>query len=409
MRFDGYYILSDLLEIPNMMQRSFKMLQFQMQRAVYRLDKTEAPTTDAGEGAILTVYGVAAIIYRIFLFITITLFVMGKMFAIGLILAVWTAAVWFIMPVGKFINWLSTGPKLAEHRGRTIAITLGLFAAGCVLIGLIPAPDVRRGVGVVEAERRSGVFAGAEGFLERVLVEPGDRVEAGQIIAVIENSELLQRLRLGVATLDEYESLERQTTAEEPSAVDIARDRVAAQRQAVAFVRSRVDRLTVRAPHAGVFVGDLSSLLGSAVMEGDPLGEVIDLDDIRVAAALDQLDSAWLFDSSEPFGVRLKPVSHPSLEVRGGETSAIDAGQQVLPHAGLGFAGGGTIATDPQRGQGRLAETPQFIVYIEPEPASVWTPTPGERVHLRFDLTPKPLLVQWVDRLHKMAQGRVRL
>lgn len=410
MRFDGYYILSDLLEIPNMMQRSFRMLQYQFQTAVYRLDRAEAPTSDPAEGLILTLYGLAAVAYRIFLFITITLFVMGKMFAIGLVLAVWTAAVWFIMPVGKFVHWLSTGPKLAEHRARTIGITVALVAVGCVLIGLVPAPDVRRGVGVVESERRSGVFAGVDGFLETIAARPGDRVHAGQTIAVIRNDELLQRLTLARATLAEFESLERQTTAEEPSAVDIARDRVAAQRQVVEFLNRRVEQLVVTAPHDGVLVGpDLADRIGASVAEGDGLGEVIEVASLRVAAALSQLESAWLFDASESFGVRLKPISRPTLELAGIETRAVDAGQQVLPHAGLGFEGGGTIATDTRQGQGRLTDTPMFIVRVTPEPTERWTPTPGERVHLRFDLKPKPLLVQWVDRLHKLAQGRVKL
>ncbi|MEM8757392.1 MAG: PqqD family peptide modification chaperone [Planctomycetota bacterium] len=410
MRFDGYYILSDLLEIPNMMQRSFKMLQFQMQRFVYRLETAEAPTTDPTEGLTLTIYGLAAIVYRVFLFITITLFVMGKMFAIGLVLAVWTAAVWFIMPVGKFVKWLSGSPKLAHDRARTIAVSLGMIALAAALIGLVPAPDVRRGVGVVESRQRTGVFVGAEGFLREVLVRPGERVEAGQAVAVIDNDELQQRLRLSLATLAEFESLERQMTAENPSAVNVARDRVTAQRRAVAFIREQVGRLTVTAPHAGVFVGgDLSSRIGSSVTEGTPVGEVIQLDDVRVTAAMDQLESAWLFDSTEAYGVRLKPVSRPALEFRAASAEAVDAGQLLLPHAGLGFAGGGTIATDPERGQGRVAQTPQFIVYIEPEADARWTPTPGERVHLRFDLSAKPLLVQWADRLHKLAQGRVRL
>ena len=149
MRFDGYYILSDLIEIPNMMQRSFQHLQYLMQKYVYRLDEVTPPTTQPGEAWILTVYGVAALIYRVFLFITISLYVMGKLFAIGLILAIWTAAAWFIMPAVKLIRWLSSGPKLADQRVRTIGITAGIFAVGLIMIGLVPMPDVRRGVGVV--------------------------------------------------------------------------------------------------------------------------------------------------------------------------------------------------------------------------------------------------------------------
>ncbi|MEM9166756.1 MAG: PqqD family peptide modification chaperone [Planctomycetota bacterium] len=410
MRFDGYYILSDLLEIPNLMSRSFKMLQYHMQQFVYRVERAEPPTTDAGEGAALTAYGLGALAYRIFLFITITVFVMGKLFAIGLFLAIWTAAAWFIKPVWSFVKWLSSSPMLAEQRGRAVVTSLALFVGVAVVLGLIPMPDVRRGVGVVESTQRSGVFANGEGFLTLAAVKTGERVEAGALIATIDNDELRQRLRLSEAVLAEIESMERQMTAENPSSVEIARERVRAQRRAVVYLREQVDRLAVRAPHDGVFVASQGSMVvGSAVAEGTVLGEVIDLEGVRVSASMDQLESAWLFDTTEPYTVRLRPVSDPGTEVAGVSSEAIDGGQFMLPHAGLGVAGGGRIATDVRRGNGRITERPRFTVYVDPAPSERWRPTPGERVHLRFDLSRKPLMVQWVDRLHKLVQGRIRL
>ena len=410
MRFDGYYILSDLLEIPNLMQRSFKMLQYQFQRFVYRLDDAEAPTSDPREGLVLTIYGIAATIYRVFLFITITLFVMGKLFAIGLFLAVWTAAAWFLMPVGKFLRWLSTSPKLAEHRTRSVGVSLAMLLLAVVLLGLVPAPDSRRGVGVVESSARTGVFASQDGFLSEVLAPPGSRVESGDPIAVLVNDELTHRLRMSRAMLAEFESVEREMTARSPSSVVIARDRVSAQRDAVAFLESQVERLVVRAPHAGVLVGpELAGLVGGLVSAGDGLGEIVDVDGVRVAASLSQLESAWLFDADEPYRVAIRPVSLPGVVVRGDNPVAVDAGQMVLPHAGLGVSGGGTIALDQQDRSGRMADKPQFVVYVQPAPSDRWTPTPGERVHLRFRLSAKPLLAQWADRLHKLVQGRVQL
>jgi putative peptide zinc metalloprotease protein len=410
MKFDGYYILSDLLEIPNLMQRSFKMLQYQAQRVIYRLDDAVAPTSQPGEGVILTVFGVGALIYRVVLFIGITLLVMGKLFAIGLVLAVWTGAAWFLGPLTGFVRWLSESPKLADQRGRAVAVSLGLFALGAAAVGMVPAPDGRRGVGVVESEQRTGLFSGESGFVETVLVRPGEAVGAGEPVLVLANDELRQRLRLAMAQLAEFESVEREMTAESPSSVEIARERVAAQRDALAYIQSRIERLTVRAPHAGVLVGpDLADRIGAVISEGAALGEIVDVSRVRVAATVAQTEAAWLFDPDERFGVRIRPVSLPGVEVGGGAALAVGAGQRVLPHAGLGAAGGGTIAVMPDDETGRVSSTPQFVVYIQPEPSPRWTPTPGERVHLRYRLKPKPLLAQWVDRLHKLVQGRVQL
>ena len=410
MRFDGYYILSDLLEIPNMMQQSFKHLQYLMQKYVYRLDDVTPPTTERAEQITLTIYGIGALIYRVFLFVTISLYVMGKLFAIGLILAIWTAAAWFIMPVGKLVKWLSTGPKIAEHRGRVIATTLGLVALGAVLVGVIPMPDVRRGVGVVESELRTGVFIGENGFVREAMVNPGDVVEAGQTIAVLESPQLMSQLAVARAQLQEFESIEREATARSPSAVGVARERVEAARSAVAFLEKRAERLVIVSPHEGTFVGrDPHELIGQMASIGQVLGEVVDIDNVRIAAAMTQLEAAWLFDELEKPRVAMRPLSMPGVVVKGSQLRAIDSGQAYLPHASLGFAGGGTIRTSRDDQSGLKAETAQFIVYVEPEESAYWQGVPGERVHLRFRLSAKPLAVQWVDRLHKLIQGRVQL
>ena len=55
MRFDGYYILSDLLEVPNLMQRSMKMLQHLAQKYLYRVENTRPPASTASEQATLLI------------------------------------------------------------------------------------------------------------------------------------------------------------------------------------------------------------------------------------------------------------------------------------------------------------------------------------------------------------------
>lgn len=410
MRFDGYYILSDLLEIPNLAQRANKHLQYLIQRYIYRLEDATPPSSERAEQWTLTIYGIAALIYRVFLFITITLYVMGKMFAIGLILAVWTAAAWFIMPLFKLVRWLSSGTGMGDYRMRTIGITLGLIALGAVLIGLVPAPDVRRGVGVVESVSRSGVFIGETGFVLEAGVRPGDSVEAGQVIAVLESPQLASQIAMSRAQLAEYESIEREATAMSPSAVDVARERVTAARSALRFLEERADRLTIRAPVAGRFIGpDPHDTIGQMASIGENLGEVVDTENVRIAAAMTQLEAAWLFDEAEKPRVAMRPISRPSVVVRGEGIRAIDAGQAYLPHASLGFSGGGSIRTQSNDQTGLKAETDQFIVYVDPVAHEDWHGVPGERVHLRFRLSRKPLAVQWVDRLHKLIQGRVQL
>lgn len=417
MRFDGYYILSDLLEVPNLMQRSTSMLTHLCQKHIFRLKDAIPPSTLPGERRILLVYGVLALAYRIFLFVSITLYVMGKFFAIGLVLAIWTGVMWFVMPLGKLSHWLATHPPLAEHRFRAVATTLGLFLLGLLAIGVIPAPDHRRAVGVVESADRTGVFMGANGFVRVAHVRAGDRVRAGDPIVTCESPELASALESSLAMLAGARSQEREATVEDPALAMVARERVAAIEAQVAFIEERLARLVVRAPHDGTVVGsDPAQIVGAFAREGDGICEIVDEGRVRVAALLPQKEAAWHFELGvERYDVVMRSFSRPDEEIEGGNVRVIDAGQVRLPHAALGFAGGGTIETEQNDQQGRMAKTPQFVVYVEPmvlgdgasAPGQSTLGAPGERVALRFHLPWRPLMAQWVDRLHKLVQGRV--
>ncbi|MCC6661834.1 MAG: hypothetical protein IT437_13215 [Phycisphaerales bacterium] len=415
MRFDGYYILSDLLEVPNLMSRSMKMLQYLSQRYLFVLRDARPPTTDPGEAWTLVIYGVAAGVYRVFLFFAITLYVMGKLFAIGLVLALWTAAAWFILPAGKLVHWLATGPQIAEHRGRTIGITAGAAALLLVVFGAVPVPEHRRAGGVVESVHRSGVFFGAEGFVIAVHKGVGDRVEAGEPILTCDNPELRFRLATARADLAESVSLEQQFTTTNPAGAQVAREAIKFRREVIAAVQERLDRLVVRAPHAGVLVEGASgvdprTLVGAYARQGQGICDVVDTASTRVVSTLDTALALPLYElGAGGYSVDVRPVSQPDLLIHGRTARLIPGAQRRLPHAALGYAGGGDVATDPQDRQGTTAARAQTYLYVEglePEAGATWLGAPGERVSLRFALPSRPLLSQWIDRLRRLIQGR---
>ena len=417
MRFDGYYILSDLLEVPNLMQRSTNLLKYYFKRYAFGMENEVPPTTLPGEYAILLTYGILALAYRVFLFISITLYVMGKMFALGLVLAIWTAAMWFFLPVGKLTHWLASSPQLVEKRSRAIYATIGMIVLGVVAFGLIPFDDHRRAVGVVQSETEPAVFVTVEGFVTEVHVRPGDTVREGDPILTAQSPERSAELALALAELAEYESRERQLLMNSPAGAQVARDRIAALETQAEHHRTKLTELIVRAPHDGVIVGqDPLALLGKYAEPGTAICEVVDPSQLRIAAALGQSEAAWHFQlGSDNYTAQARLVSEPAHSVDAIPTRVIDSGQTQLPHAALGFAGGGQIDPAAAARSGLQAKQAQFVMYLAPQldtsddGTTYWTGAPGERVRLRFTLPPKPLLVQWADRLHKMIQGKVVL
>jgi putative peptide zinc metalloprotease protein len=413
MKFDGYYMLSDLTETPNLMQRSQQMLQHLAKRHIYRLKNETPPTSQPGERSFLVLFGVLAMIYRVFLFFSITLYVMGLMFGLGVILAIWTGVMWFVLPLGKFVHWLASHQSLSEHRTRAVLTSLALAALLLVGVGMIPAPDRRRASGVVVSLTDPGVFCLTDGFIDRAHVRAGDWVKQGDPVVTLKNEELHARLALQRATVLENVILERRATAADPAQADVVRRRLESLREQEAYLLRQIDRLVVRAPHDGFVVGlDPSTIIGAWATAGQAVCQVVDTSNLRVVANMAQAEAAWPFElDREQYDIEMRVYSDPFRVWKGGQTVIMPAGEYQLRHPALGFSGGGTVQVDPSDETGTRATRPQFVLEVAPvvqteADIAAWAGVPGQRVAMRFSLPHRPLLWQWADRLHKLIQGR---
>jgi putative peptide zinc metalloprotease protein len=414
MRFDGYYILSDLLEVPNMAGRATNLLKFLFQRHVYRLKDIPPPPGVGGERTILLVYGVLALMYRIFLFFSITLFVMTKMFAIGLVLAIWTAAAWFILPGGKFIHWHAAGRQVADCRGRAILTTLAMVFAAVVLFGMIPFADHRYAWGVVESEHRSGVYFGVAGFVTEAHARPGDFVRKDEPILTCENPDLRRSIRQFRSRIEELRVIERGVMGKSQIAVKITQEHIKSTQEGLASLLELDAKLVVRAPHDGVIVGsDPAELVGAYVSQGENVCSLVDLEDVHIVAALSTAQIAPLRELENkqvPYKTSVRRVSYVSTVIPTNRPDLEDPeGLRSLSHPGLGMAGGGDIPVDPRDQTGLRTKSPTFRVTISVDEPRSQLGLPGERVRVRFTLPDKPLMTQWWDRLRKLVQGRVNL
>jgi putative peptide zinc metalloprotease protein len=116
LRYDAYYILADLLEIPNLAQRGIGYIGYLFQRYLLAAKDVEPPFSAPGERVWFVIYTIAAFFYRIFIFTSIILFIAGKFFFIGVLFACWGIFSMFVMPLGKIVRFLATSPKLRRRR-----------------------------------------------------------------------------------------------------------------------------------------------------------------------------------------------------------------------------------------------------------------------------------------------------
>src|SRR5262245_10620795 len=123
LRYDGYYILGDLLEIPNLRSRGAQYLLYLCERYLFGSKDTPLPRSTPGERAWFVSFGILSFVYRTFVVVAILMFVAQKLFRVGTLLAVAAAAVWLAFPPIKGLYFLFTSPRIRSVRKRAITIT----------------------------------------------------------------------------------------------------------------------------------------------------------------------------------------------------------------------------------------------------------------------------------------------
>ncbi len=411
-KFDGYYILSDLIESPNLMQRSKDMLYYVVKKYAFGVKRPRKPTDGRREQAWLITYAILSSIYRVFLSVTIFFFIADKLFFVGMMMAALAIVGWVVVPLGKFTHYLTVGPELVRVRSRALGVTLGTVAALVVILGFIPVAERDRAEGVVEPREIVAVHAGADGFIRRMLPSNSAVLAGEDALFVSEDRELESRRDQLIARLQEMQARRRSAIVEETAEAQAMLEQVRALHEQLARVESDLEKLTRRAPFDGVWVcGSSDTSTGMYLRRGEAMGYVATLDDLRIRVAADQFLGPRLPREAGTV-VELRARNRPDQEMVGRVTRVVRGGRRQLPSPALGLMGGGELAVSSDQQQGDMAASPFFEVEIEVEPGEDGSPPAlyaGQRVVARFELGRAPLLVQGWRALRQVLQERFRI
>ena len=281
LRYDGYYILADLVEIPNLRQKATTILSSKMGEWLLGLEPNEDPFLPQRNQVFFAVYSIAAAIYRwvIVLSILFFLYKLGKSWKLeifGQVMAIASIAGLTVVPlyqVGKFF-WVP-GRLDKVKKPRFFASLAGL-AAIILFVLYVPLPysvlatveiqarnatavyvDVAGKLEKVMVRNATAVYVDVPGKLEKVMVRPGARVSEGQPLAQLQSLELeakIRELREEIAKRNaELESLEQQRV-DDPSAIARITPTQALLASARGQLQEMLDlhgRLRLTAPMAG--------------------------------------------------------------------------------------------------------------------------------------------------------------
>ncbi|PWC40480.1 peptidase [Azospirillum sp. TSO35-2] len=388
MRFDGYYLLSDALDVPNLQERAFAMARWKLREWLFGLGIAPPEQMPAHRRRILLAYSYVTWVYRLVLFLGIALLVYHVAIKVLGILLFAIEIGWFVARpfIGEATAWWSLRERFRPNL-RTGLTLAGLAAA----VGLTLLP-VTTTVSVPVVWRASGfatVYAPFPARLEEVLVQRGQGVVEGEPLFRLTAPDLDGKLRQTELRIDwmqdqiarlssSREQLDRVRAMEEDLAAALA------ERQGLLDSR---DRLVVRAPLSGT-VRDMEEALlpGRWIGPKLPLAMLVAPGNGELVGYVGEGD----FDRLRPGAPARFHPDDPLAPRREARVRAVDpVAVSVLDVPALASINGGPVAVEGQAGpagphggpgggpNGRSALAPVEAVYriaLDVDPAGVPSP-----------------------------------
>jgi len=409
LRYDAYYILQDVLEIPNLDSRSKAYFFYLVKRWLWGVKNSPDPSREKGEKAWLLLYVIAATACRVVVMAAIAIFLGSRFFSLGVLAAAMMIGLWVLLPLGNLLRYLATGRELERKRQRAIVTSIAGALALLVFVGLIDLPDRFRIQGVVDPLQYTEIYMKTDGFVIGFL-DSGTKTEPAGPALIMAASPLLEAKRDKLLADHRRLQVERQTArVREAAAVQIMSEKIAALEDQIERTRQELADLELRSPIPGTWVApDIDRIKGRYLNRGRRIGVVADLNNLRVRAVAGQTVAAQLISGANP-EVEMRMKGQPEVEIEGRIETIIPAGQSRLPSAALGYAAGGSTQIALEDPEGRQTAEPFFEIVVAPRASDANQLKPGQTMILRFATSPKPLLVQSWKRLLQLFQRRFQV
>jgi putative peptide zinc metalloprotease protein len=330
---DGYYALSQFLDVDNLREDSFEFLRAWARKYLLFQD-IDLPPTTRRQRRIFFLFGVSAIVYSTSLLILVLLFVKnilvtrlgdwGYLATLGVVYFFARKGLREAIPIVR--GWLRQ--KKEDYMAWKVTRLQQVGAAGLALLLLVPPMATRVSTGLIlEPGKSAPIRAQVAGQVEQVYVRTGDTVRAGQVLATLRNPDLQAESRALANEMSLVSSDLRngQDRSDFDKAATGVRER-ARLSQELAVAERNVEAMKIRAPIDGILVtDDLDQKAGSFIEAGDSLGKIVDRSSMKARILVRDWE---LEDVRDGARVRVKVAPFPFRTYTGSV-------QKILPAAAV--------------------------------------------------------------------------
>jgi putative peptide zinc metalloprotease protein len=289
LRYDGYYILSDVLEIPNLRSKASAVLRQSLGKWLLGLPPQRDPFLPTRNLWLFSLYSVASPVYGWLVSVSIFWFLYGVLKAAGLIALtplLGGVMLWglFVMPLWRIARLLYAPQRSRRVKKMRAAICIGALIAAVSVLLIIPLPYYVVCPLHVQPRDATALYVDSPGNVRKIFVQGGP-VSAGQPIVLLENPELEIAHQRLLAQRDQLatriDGIRSRATSDQTALLELAHTQEAldALEEQLERHQRELDRLTIRAPHDGILLPaperprDSNDRLRLASWSGRPLAK----------------------------------------------------------------------------------------------------------------------------------------
>ncbi len=350
MRFDGYYMLADWLEIPNLSPSGRGWLKG-IFNWMYFGNKPAPLKETAFRGLAVRIYGVLAMLWFFTIAIGLSLAASGLIEGFGLIVAAIGIVMWVGIPLFKLCKYVTFGTD--TDRPNRAWFAMAMLLTVCIVGGFLyacPSPTVVSAPIVIEYEQLSVVRSNGTGFVKSVHVTDGQNVQAGDLLITLENPELEQELKSLVIDIDISKlRINAFFNKEKISEVLLEQESLASLEKRKIELEQRIGDLIIVAPQSGeVLARELDIVAGRHFTPGTEILSIGRPGEIQALALTRQTDIDW---------VAANPTAEVDLLIWGRDKDSLIPGKislinprarDDLPHEAFAATVGGPLAVVPR-------------------------------------------------------------
>lgn len=369
MRFDGYFLLSDALNFPNLHERSSACARWWIRRTFFGLrEALPEPTFTPKQRAALVSFALVVWIYRLVVYLGIALLVYHMFFKMLGIVMMLLEFIWFVVkPIMTELRYLWTRKSLVSLRVVPIAVTIFVLV---LVVWLVPVTNELTAPAVIRARNVQEIYPPVAARITSIKVRNGDTVERGQVLFSLEAPELfLRKMKADVALVTaRSEFIRAVANAKQQERREVLLQQIAEALAEQQSVQEEVLRLEIRANETGV-IRDFSSQIveGRWINPRELMARVISPAETVIEAYVPETR----VKSVEPGQiVRFIPEVAGGNPIQGIVRSIDTTAVKQVSHRILGTPFGGVIPAVTDKRGTLNTQDPVYRVLIEPSEQS---------------------------------------